>query len=493
MVGANVKGSKVHAVCVPFPFQGHITPMLQLAKLLNSKGFHITFVNTEHNHNSTLKSNGPDSLKGTSSFKFETFPDGLPLSDTNSFREIFPLIRSLRVNGSKPFIELLRKINTSPDSPPITLIIFDLHMPFARNVASEFGECDLVMFYPPSACSLLAYAQLDNLLDRDILPFKDPNFMTNGSLNMELNELTPSMNGIRLKDFPSFIRSTQTDHASFNYFRHVIHNCDGVPLIFSTFEELDKEMLDDLSNLLTPSSIYTIGPLHCLANNIAQDNTELGSMGFNLWKEDTTTLEWLDSKPPNSVIYVSFGTTLLMTSEQLIEFSWALANSKYNFLWIFRPDIVKGGSSILPPEFINEVKDRAMITSWCAQEKVLKHPSIKVYLTHSGWNSILESICSGVPLICWPSYADQPTNCWYACTKMGVGLEMEGVVKRGEVEEIIREAMDGKKGKEIKKKAMEWKRLSEEAISSNGSSSLNCERFINYVCSLKDRKIVSNL
>ncbi|KAK9697880.1 hypothetical protein RND81_08G066800 [Saponaria officinalis] len=489
MVAVNERGSEVHAVCVPFPLQGHITPMLQLAKLLNSKGFYITFVNTEHNQNCMVKSNGPNSFKGTSSFKFETFPDGLPVSNTGSFREVHPLIRSLRVNCPQPFMNLLHRINdTSGGSPPITLIISDIFIPFARNAAYELGNCSLVMFYPPSACSLLAYAQLDTLLDKDILPFKDPNFTTNGSLNMELNELSPSMNGIRLKDFPSLIRSTEKDHRLFKYFKHIIRSCDGVPLIFSTFEALDREILDDLSKFVAATAMYTIGPLHCIANNLAQENDELGSMGFNLWKEDTKTLEWLDSKKPNSVIYVSFGTTSFLTNEQLVEFSWGLANSKYNFLWIVRPDIVKGGSSIIPPGFLDEVKDRAMLTSWCAQEKVLKHPSIKVYLSHSGWNSILESTSSGVPLICWPSYADQPTNCWFACKKMGVALEMEGAVERGKVEEIIREAMDGEKGKEIKKNAMEWKRLSEEAISSSGSSSLDCDRFVDYALSLKKKE-----
>ncbi|XP_074308049.1 7-deoxyloganetin glucosyltransferase-like [Silene latifolia] len=489
----NGKEPMVHAVCVPFAAQGHITPMLQLAKFLNSKGIYITFVNTQHNHHCMLSSNGPDSLKGTSSFRFETFPDGLPPSNANGFRDVFPLLLSLRVNCPQPFMELLYRINDpSTGSPPITLIISDIHMPFARDVARMFGDCPLVLFYPPSPCSFLAYAHLDNLLDKDILPFKGPDFMSDGSLNKKPENLAPSMKGIQLKDFPSFIRSTDKDHPLFKYMRDLVERAYGVPLIFNTFKALDQEILNDISNLLVSSPIYTIGPLHCLANNLAQDNTELGSLGCNLWKEDIKTLEWLDSKEPNSVLYVSFGTTLFMTNEQLIEFSWGLANSKYPFLWIIRPDmVIGGGSSIIPPEFLDEVKDRGMLSSWCAQEKVLNHPSVKVYLSHSGWNSTLESISSGVPLICWPSYADQPINCWYSCEKLGVGLEMEGITRR-DVEEIITEAMDSKKGKEIKKRTMEWKSLVKEAISLRGSSTLECDRFMNYLLSLKDQNNISN-
>ncbi|KAL9236820.1 hypothetical protein vseg_011450 [Gypsophila vaccaria] len=477
---------KVHVVCVPFPAQGHITPMLQLAKLLNSKGFYITFVNTVHNHNCMLKSNGLDSLKGTSSFKFETFPDGLPPSETDVFRDIFPLMRSLRVTCPEPFMGLLRRINDPfAGSPPVTLILFDVHMPFARDVACVLGECPVVMFYPPSACSFLAYAQLDGLLDQGVLPFKDDNFVTDGSLNKKPQQLSPSMNGIQLKNFPSFIRSIDENHPLYLYMRNLVERSKGVPLIFNTFKALDHDLLDDISNLLLSTDVYAIGPLHSLAPN----SLELGSIGCNLWKEDVKTLKWLDAKEPNSVLYVSFGTTLFMTNEQLVEFSWGLANSNYDFLWIIRPDIVVGGgSSIISPEFLDEVKDRGMITSWCAQEEVLKHRSVKVYLSHSGWNSTLESISSGVPLICWPSYADQPVNCWLACEKLGIGLEMKSSVGRGEVEEVIRDAMDGKKGEEMKKNVIELKKLSEEAISLNGSSKLDCGKFIDYVTSLKGKK-----
>ncbi|KAK3016292.1 hypothetical protein RJ639_007612 [Escallonia herrerae] len=72
---------KPHAVCIPFPAQGHINPMLKLAKLLHRKGFHITFVHTEFNHQRLLKSRGPDALRGLSSFRFETIPDGIPRLD----------------------------------------------------------------------------------------------------------------------------------------------------------------------------------------------------------------------------------------------------------------------------------------------------------------------------------------------------------------------------------------------------------------------------
>ncbi|CAI9291519.1 unnamed protein product [Lactuca saligna] len=106
-----------------------------------------------------------------------------------------------------------------------------------------------------------------------------------------------------------------------------------------------------------------------------------------------------------------------MSHQYLLEFCWGLAKSNCPFLWIIRPDLVDGKSVVLPPEFLEEISSRGMLASWCPQEQVLYHPSIGGFLTHSGWNSTIESISSGVPMICWPFFAYQLTNCWSCCNK----------------------------------------------------------------------------
>jgi hypothetical protein len=106
-------------------------------------------------------------------------------------------------------------------------------------------------------------------------------------------------------------------------------------------------------------SLYTIGPLSSFLNQTPQNN--LASLGSSLWKEDTKCLEWLESKDARSVVYVNFGSITVMTPEKLLEFAWGLANSKKPFLWIIRPDLVIGGSSILSSEFENEISDRGLI------------------------------------------------------------------------------------------------------------------------------------
>ena len=245
-------------------------------------------------------------------------------------------------------------------------------------------------------------------------------------------------------------------------------------VILNTFDALEKDVLDALSATLPP--VYSIGPIQHFVEQVS--DTRLKSMGSNLWKEETDCLEWLDSKEPDSVVYVNFGSVTVMTNQQFTEFAWGLANSKKTFLWIIRPDLVVGDSALLPPEFVKETKDRAMLASWCPQEQVLKHPAVGGFLTHSGWNSTSESICGGVPLICWPFFAEQQTNCHYSCIDWEIAMEIDNNVKRDEVEKLVRELMNGEKGNEMRKAAMKWKKLAEEATSPGGSSYDNLNKLL---------------
>ncbi|MCD9559532.1 hypothetical protein HAX54_017532 [Datura stramonium] len=470
---------KPHAVCLPYPAQGHVTPMLNLAKILNHKGFHITFVNTEYNHRRLLKSRGPDSLKGLPTFRFETIPDGLPPSDADSTQDIPSLVESTTNTCLGPFKELLAKLNNTSSSnvPPVSCIISDGCMSFSLAAAQDLGIPE-VFFWTPSACGLLGYMQYRDLSEKGYFPLKDATDLTNGYLEMALDWI-PGMKGIRLRDLPSFLRSTNPDEFMFKF---LIQETDrskfSSAIIINTFDSLEKEVLESLQALLPP--IYTIGPLHFLVKHFEDKNLEC--LGSNLWKEDPKCLEWLDSKKPNSVVYVNFGSITVMTVNQLIEFAWGLANSQMDFLWIIRPDIVSGDKAILPSEFVEQTKERGMLTSWCLQEQVLSHPAVGGFLTHSGWNSTLESIGSGVPMICWPFFAEQQTNCWFKGTQWRIGMEINSNVKRDEVKNLVRELMVGEKGKEMKKKAMEWKKLAKEAVEKPiGSSSVNINKLINEI------------
>ncbi|WMV19713.1 hypothetical protein MTR67_013098 [Solanum verrucosum] len=161
-----------HAVCVPFPVQGHVIPFMKLAKILHLRGFYVTFVNTEYNHRCLIQSQGPDFEKSFHDFKFETIPEGLPPSDRHATQDPVLLCDSIRKNCLTPFRDLLSKLISSPVIPPISCIISDGMMSFAIKAAQEFGILD-VQFWTASACGYMGYLQFDELRRRGIIPFKD--------------------------------------------------------------------------------------------------------------------------------------------------------------------------------------------------------------------------------------------------------------------------------------------------------------------------------
>ncbi|XP_062077084.1 7-deoxyloganetin glucosyltransferase-like [Humulus lupulus] len=470
--------SKPHAVCIPFPAQGHINPMMKLAKLLHHRGFHITFVNTHFNHNRLLKSRGPHSLDGPPDFRFESIPDGLPPTESKAVatQDILSLCKSIPKYCLEPFRKLLEKLsnNSSSGVPPVSCIVSDGTMGFAAEVAEELGV-PVAHYWTIGACSFMGILHYRKLVEKGLVPLKDESYLASGYLDTTLDYI-PGMNNIRLKDLPTFIRTTDRNDYMLNFCIEIAEaSAKASAIIFNTFHTFEHKVLDALSSMF-PCPIYIVGPIHQLVEKTQPKI--LSSIQSNLWKEETECLEWLNSKQANSVIYANFGSITALTPQQLIEFAWGLANSGKPFVWVIRPDLVNENSVILPIEFVEETRERSVICSWCPQTEVLNHPAIGGFLSHCGWYSTLESLSAGVPIICWPFFADQQTNCWFLCSDLGVGMEIDSDVKRDEVEKLVRELIDGEKGKEMRKKAMEWKRTAEDSTEPGGSSLVNFDKMI---------------
>ncbi|XP_054793897.1 7-deoxyloganetin glucosyltransferase-like isoform X2 [Prosopis cineraria] len=472
----------------PFPSQGHINSGLKLAKLLHLRGFFITFINTEFNHKRLLRSRGVKMLQGLSDFQFETIPDGLPLAaDDDATQDIPSLCVSTRKNCLIPFQNLLGRLSDSASHgliPPITCLVSDAVMFFTIDAAQALG-LPIVLLWPPSTYSWLGFAHYQNLLDRGIVPLKDESYLTNGYLEIEIDWI-PGMRDIKLKDLPTLLRTTNPNDLLFHFLIEMANEAHKASAIcFNTFDEFEGEAVKALSSIYS-TPLYTIGPFTAFLSQIEQNN-QLESLNSSLWKEETKCLDWLELKELGSVVYVNFGSITIMSSEQLYEFAWGLADSKKPFLWIIRPDLVNDGSVIVSPKFLNETKDRGLMASWCEQEKVLNHPSIGGFLTHCGWNSMTESVCAGVPMICWPFFADQQTNCRYACKDWGIGVEIDNNVKREDVEKLVNELMEGEKGKKMRQKTLEWRKIAEEDTRPGGSSYINLEKMIKDVMMIKTK------
>jgi len=173
---SKMSDKKPHAVLIPYPVQGHINPLLQLAKLLHLRGFHITFVNTEYNHKRLLKSRGPNAFDGFTDFTVESIPDGLTPTDGDGdvSQDLYALCKSIRTNFLQPFRELLARLHDRAASglvPPVTCVVSDTNMSFTIHAAEKLS-LPIVLFSPSNACTFLAFIHLSTLLDKGLTPLK---------------------------------------------------------------------------------------------------------------------------------------------------------------------------------------------------------------------------------------------------------------------------------------------------------------------------------
>ncbi|EFH65441.1 hypothetical protein ARALYDRAFT_476994 [Arabidopsis lyrata subsp. lyrata] len=459
---------KRHAVCIPYPAQGHINPMLKLAKLLHARGFHVTFVNTDYNHRRILRSRGPHALEGLPSFRFETIPDGLPWTEVDAKQDMLKLIDSTINNCLAPFKELILRLNSGSDIPPVRCIVSDASMSFTIDAAEEL-KIPVVLLWTNSATALILYLHYQKLIEKEIIPLKDSSDLKK-HLETEIDWI-PSMKKIKLKDFPDFVTTTDAQDPMISFILHVTGRIKRASAIFiNTFDNLEHNVLLSLRSLLP--QIYFVGPLQILENREIDKNSEIGRLGSNLWEEETESLDWLDTKAEKTVLYVNFGSLTILTRDQILEFAWGLARSGKEFLWVVRSGM-----------FLSETENRGLlIRGWCSQEKVLSHPAIGGFLTHCGWNSTLESLFAGVPMICWPFFADQLTNRKLCCDNWGIGIEIGEEVKRERVEAVVKDLMDGEKGMRLREKVVEWRCMAEEASAPPlGSSYANFETVVNKV------------
>ncbi|KAJ9183393.1 hypothetical protein P3X46_007255 [Hevea brasiliensis] len=477
------QAGKPHVVCVPFPLQGHITPMLKLAKLLHYKGFHVTFVNTQFNHKRILDSRGPNALNGLPDFHFATLPLQHPPSNSHTSLALnFLALREICGKNFLPlFRDLVAKLNdtASYSNPPVTCILSDAILSYSLELSQEL-DIPNVFLWNMGASGFMSFKHSRNQIKQCLTFLKDPsNEIAANNKNLDsMMEWIPGMKGAQVRDLSKFIKTKdQADSMADSSEGDLERASKASAVIFHTFDALEGEVLSSVSPMF--QKVYSIGPLQLLMDQISDDRYD--SIECNLWNEEPECIKWLDSKEPNSVIYINFGSTTVMSAEQLVELAWGLANSNHNFLWITRPDLIMGDTAVLPPEFLLETKGRGFIASWCPQEQVLNHQSTGGFITHCGWNSIVESICAGIPMICWPFFGEHFVNCRKSCNEWGIGVELSSNFQRDEVEKLVEELMSGQKGKNMKEKAMEWKKISEEAASPNGSSSFNLNNMVNEV------------
>ncbi|KAJ1278979.1 hypothetical protein BS78_04G119700 [Paspalum vaginatum] len=465
--------ARPHVVVVPYPGSGNINPALQIAKLLHHHGAYVTFVNTEHNHRRVQGTGGASAVRGRDGFRFEAIPDGLSEADRGKQDYGRGLAVSTSTRCAAPLRDLIVRLNSTPGVPAVTCVLPTMLMSFALVVARELG-IPTMSFWTGSAAALMTHMRLRELQDKGYLPLKDESFLTNGYLETTVIDWIPGMPPMRLGDFSSFLRTTDPNDFGLRFNESEANSCAKAgALILNTFDGLEADVLAALR--AEYPRMYTVGPLGSLVRQLGHepDSATESVTGLSLWKQDAECLAWLDTQEHGSVVYVNFGSHTVLTPEQLAEFAWGLASSGHQILWCIRDNLVRGGGAAraaLPPDFGAKTAGRCHVTAWCPQEQVLRHPAVGCFLTHSGWNSTCESVAAGVPMVCWPGFSDQYTNCKYVCDVWGVGVRLDAEVRREQVTAHVREVMGSE---EMRATAARWKQEAEVATGAGGSSSEN--------------------
>jgi UDP:flavonoid glycosyltransferase YjiC (YdhE family) len=245
-------------------------------------------------------------------------------------------------------------------------------------------------------------------------------------------------------------------------------------IIYNTVDCLENSSLAKFQKQCQIQT-FPIGPMHSFASVSSS----------SLLEEDTNCMAWLDKQSCSSVIYVSFGSVVFMDIKELVEMAWGLANSQQPFLWVVRPGSILGAEwiEVLPEELKNDIGERGYIVKWAPQKKVLVHSAVGGFLSHCGWNSTLESICEGIPIICKPCLGDQKVIARYVSHIWRVGLELEGELERGEIERAVRKLMVDEEGKEMRKRGKTLKEKIEVCTREGGSSNNSLNELIKMIMS----------
>ncbi|KAL3628502.1 hypothetical protein CASFOL_027548 [Castilleja foliolosa] len=454
-----------HIIIIPPPFQGHINPSIQLTLNLASKGFIITFINTHATHHQITKSNNKqethDVFAGSGlDIRYRTISDGFPLTfDRGLHREQFMMGR---IHVLPAHVDEIVGQLVGLDPRP-TCLVADTFSTWGYDVARKYGLVFVSLWTQP-ALVLSVYCHVDLLK-------KNGHYGSKDICSKDTIDYIPGVKPLDPKNLVSFFQETDTSTPMHQIIHKAFSDVKKADFIIcNTVKELEPESISAL-NLIRPT--FAIGPL--FPSHFTSPSIEM-----NLLSESDCT-KWLDNKPHGSVLYVSFGSYAHINIEYIKMIANGLLLSGLDFIWVFRPDIVNSEvTKVLHDGFLERVGKKGLIVPWCKQSAVLSHSSVGGFLTHCGWNSILESVWVGVPLICFPLIGDQITNRKVVVEDWKIGINLcEGEnVSCGEVAERIKLVISRETSNELRMNVERVKKVTENALSSNGLSLLGFDKFV---------------
>lgn len=451
-----------HVLCIPFPLQGHVTPLLKLSYCIADHGIKVTVVNTESVHAQVMAANQLDD--GSNPIDFVAFPDGLETDEERKdWAKLVESISRVMPGYLQEFIEKVKQQSKGNEDDQINFVIADLNAGWALEVAERMG-IKRAGFWPASVSCLALILHIRKLIEGGVID--------NEGIALKNDAISLS------KDLPSYKSDDLTwtfpedltvQKVLFNWASTIVHHSTySTSYLCNSFHELEASACGIIPGVLP------VGPL--LAS------TRLLHRRGSLWNEDSTCSNWLDQHPPQSVIYVAFGSTTIFSPEQFYELAHGLEQIGRPFLWVVRPDMTDAPVNKFHGTFLQRVRNHGKVIQWAPQEEVLAHPSVACFFTHCGWNSTLEGLSNGVPLLCRPYFADQRLNKSFVCDVWRVGLGVDadenGVITRHEVRTKILAVLGSD---EIKANCKRMKEMARKSVSEGGSSLKNLESFIELI------------
>ncbi|KAK9050336.1 hypothetical protein SSX86_030694 [Deinandra increscens subsp. villosa] len=438
-------------VLYPAPAMGHLVSMVELGKFIikHHPSFSITVLTLTNSFTTGSITSYIRTISATTpAITFHHLPD-IPLDP-----EIYPSTDAL-------LFDLIRRsfhnVENALRSISPTALIIDLFCTSAMSAAANLNV-PVYYFITSGACTLAAILYFPTL---------DQNYPGNFR---DMNRLVyiPGLPPVPSSDMPAVVLDrNSTDYSGFLELSHYLPKSAGI--IINTFDSLEPKPIKAIRDGLCVKDQQT-PPLYCVGPLLADGGGD-----------SHECLNWLDLQPRRSVVYLCFGSEGLLSNEQLWEIAKGLEMSGHRFLWVIRSQSTVNGDDdwdwdlLLPDGFLDRIKDRGLVVKrWAPQVKVLSHESVGGFVTHCGWNSVLEATRAGVPMVGWPLYAEQKLNKIMMVEEMKLALPMDmsedGKVGAAEVEKRVRQLMDSAEGKVVRG-VIEAKKLDAESAMSDGGSS----------------------
>ncbi|XP_042511078.1 UDP-glycosyltransferase 88F3-like [Macadamia integrifolia] len=252
-------------------------------------------------------------------------------------------------------------------------------------------------------------------------------------------------------------------------------------IMVNTFECLESTSIKAITDGLCVPDAPT-PPVYCIGPLIATRKHEGEAVN--------QCMSWLDGQPSQSVVFLSFGSRGVFSTAQVREIAIGLEKSGQRFLWVVRKPVSEDNSkhssveikdpdldALLPQGFLDRNKERGLVVkSWAPQVEVLSHKSVGGFVTHCGWNSVLEAVIAGVPMVAWPLYAEQRLNKVFLVEEMKLAMPMDvsedGLVSAAEVEKRVTELMESEEGSVLRERSRKMKEEAMTAWTECGGSSM---------------------